>query len=452
MLERVYCWIVAPATILLVVLIGPLEGSDEHTHLFRIDAISNGSVIPAISRMPSGEPAAGGQVDVRLRDWATQMTPSYGDTVERRSATAVLATFNRRADGETTFTPHSNTAIYPPLLYLQSTAALAIARALDVPVAVWLYVARLSNAVAAVFIIALAMRRMPSFRPMLLTVAALPIVMYLSATASADAVLMPVTVVFTALVARLSVGELSGRGGLLALACATFFLCVGKVAYLPLSLLPPLAARAADRRWSRRAIGMAVASATAIAAWAAWAWIVHDKIFTIRPDHPIDPAGQLRWILANPGQTALVFLRTLATNARFLASTAMGSHLGNLNLRLFHPLIYLALLTFAFTAVVNVVPTAARPRWMTAFVFSLLAAISVVIVLLLYLQFNVVGHREVEGLQGRYFLPLLVVGAVFWPFKTGPRAQALIERLASCFAIASVLTTLWTVARAYWTI
>jgi hypothetical protein len=463
-LRLVHLFIVAPATIALVFLIGPLGAADEQMHLFRAAAISHCVVTPRLIDRSVRERGAGGHVDAALQAWVGRFAPQPNAEIVPTSLKALWSSTDVTDAGIVQEHIHSNTAIYPPLLYAQSAAAIRVARDAGMPVVTWLYVARFANALVAIGIFAALMRTMPTFRPLILIASALPIMLYQTATVSADAVLLPVSVAFACLLARMFVTSpptsQAGHAAYTAwLAIAMLILCVGKVAYLPFAVLPPLAARAVDGRWSPRAKALAAMALLSLVLWACWAWIVHDKVFTIRPDIPIDPRGQLKWMIGHPLAALGVFGNTLVHRAAFIGYSAMGSHLGDLNFRTSHALIFFAMIALIVATALSSRMPPIRPRWFTGVVWIVAAAVAIIVPLLLYLQFNAVGQSTIEGIQGRYFLPVLFLVMPFVPRalrRVDGRFAAMLTpqtaaAVAVVFAVVSAGYMVWHVSQSYWT-
>lgn len=461
-LRLVHLAIVAPATIVSVFVIGPLGAADEQMHLFRADALSRGVVTPRVIDGSARDRGAGGEVDKSLQEWAARFAPQPNSEIVPTSRRALWSSLDTRDSGVAQDHVHSNTAIYPPLLYAQSALAIFTARATKLPVMTWLYAARLANALVAIGIFAALMQALPSLRPMILVASALPIMLYQTATVSADAVLLPVSVAFGCLLARMFIAppqSTKEQGASTAcLAIAMVILCVGKVAYLPFALLPPLAARAVDGHWSARAKRLAMAASLSLLAWASWACIVHDKIFTIRPDVPVDPVGQLKWMFGHPSTALGVFGTSLADRAAFIGYSAMGSHLGDLNFRISHALIFFAMVAVA-TVVASSRTPSIRPRGFSAVLWTVAAMVVAIVPLLLYVQFNAVGQQNIEGIQGRYFLPVLFLVMPFVP-RMRPSSWDRPDRLTSVqpaqvvavlFAFTSAAYMVWRLSQTYWT-
>lgn len=447
--QLLFLWIGAPAALLLCVLIGPFEAADEPAHYLRAVAIAEGHVLPVVSPPGAPKKAAGAYLDSDAAFLAQDSVNHRGEG--KTYSIAEIRSENRLPPSvKRNFAEHSNTAIYPPLLYVLSSAAVFIASGLGLPVLWWLYLGRLANAVAAILITQAALRRAGDASLLLFACAMLPISLFQLATLSADALLFPLFIAFAVMLLRIQRGEARRRGETLLLAGATLFVCAGKVAYLPLAILPPLAGRLADKRWSSRALLLLGAAALSLLVWLAWALAVQDKVFSIRLNIEINPRQQLHGLISHPIASAIFFIRQMAVLTPKLVIGAVGTRLGWGDLHLPFWLIY----PLPILLVASALP-ATNPD--QRFKFVTWAAIGGALVcycaifLLIYLQYNAVGAVQIEGVNGRYFTPLAILALSQVPrLKAGKERMRYAWTTAAGCALASTLVTLFWVHQQYW--
>lgn len=444
-----------PAIVLLCFLTAPFGVADEPAHLLRAATLSGGAVLPQVAPAPAAmlAPArsAGGLVDGGIAHLAVRIP--WEDIWEHRGepSRALMRDAARvPITGRRVYAAHSNTAIYPPLLYAGSALGCVAARLARLPALGWLYAGRLVNALLAGFTIWLAVRRGGPAAPFLLLAATMPTVLFETASLSADALLFANALLFAALIARLAFQAPFGGADLVALAIATAMVGAGKVAYAPLAILPPAAMRIADRGWSRRACILAGCSVATLCAWASWAWLVHAKVFSIRSGVTVDPMRQLSYVLAHPGATAGLILRTLTTRWLQLARGAFGGVLGWNEFGAPEIVFRGALPVLAAAAFLA--PRRARPLGhVTALAVALAIGCAAGIFLLLYLQFNAPGATSIVGVQGRYLTPLaILIGAVTPRRQLGTQLKPYAALAVPAWAAFSCAMTLGTVIARYW--
>jgi uncharacterized membrane protein len=405
---RIFLFTGLPALLLLWLLIPPFQGSDESAHFLRVLAIGEGQMLPMVNRQdPSfgGEPTAGGPVDAGAAAFAL----GFEVPVHREYTMAGARSLAKaHAGGQLVYARHSNTAIYPPVTYVTASIAAMLAKAAGLPVVWWLYLARLATACVSAAILVLAIRRSAEAAPVLLIAATLPITLFQSAVLTTDAIMLPSLLLFGAMLWRIGSGATTTRADDIATAAALIVIALAKIAYLPIVVLPALAARLADGRWSPRSLRYAAAAGLATAAWLVWAAIVHDKVFPMYRGMLVDTPAQLALLREAPGQVLAAIARTMARDLPSMTFGLTGSRLGQNDLLPPKPFIVLALAALVASAI----PAArtARPApFLLPATIGVVAVCYVAIYLLLYLQFTPVGAATVDGVQSRYLTPLAFV-------------------------------------------
>lgn len=122
----------------------------------------------------------------------------------------------------------------------------------------------------------------------------------------------------------------------------------------------------------------------------------------------VDSGQQTHEILTHPFFYAGVVINTLVEKATYYFNTMLGTKLGWLNVEVDEILLYL----FAFVVVAAIAADAARKKrtdrplaWVTVLI---LASTVLLILTSLYVEWTAVRAQVVEGVQGRYFIPLLL--------------------------------------------
>ena len=116
-------------------------------------------------------------------------------------------------------------------------------------------------------------------------------------------------------------------------------------------------------------------------------------------------------IIKNPFRYMVVMFRSVNVNGQVWLSNLLGMSLGafifNLPSVLFFVTFTVMILLFAQRN--EILKLRMFDRWIFAFVFLI---ISVLILTSLYMQWTTYGADVIDGVQGRYFLPILLLLAV----------------------------------------
>lgn len=406
----------------------PLQVPDEGNHLFRAASVARGQVLP---RPVQGK--GGAELDAGLVALDVLFPPVDEAKGVRIDATRLAKGAQLRWAGHDAPAQFPNTAVYGPLPYLPQAAALAFARLTNLPLLQSLTAARAANAIAAVLVGFLALRACGRGRLALFYVLAMPMTLFLDGSASQDALLIAGFALLTALLSRRETAPDPWDAA--ALALVVVVMAWGRPPYLVFLLLLVGQAGPAGRR--------TVLALAALIAAAAWQLRVGAQYVDLRDG--VSAARQLHLLLAEPARIAAVAAETLSEKGQAYAEQMVGVF-GWADWGLwwdYYPIAWagfaLALVGEAFRDDAHaVVPRRPRP-WRAGARLALAAALLLAaggIFAGLYLTWTPVGHAIVDGVQGRYFLPMLPLLVFLLPRG---RARPALARAAGIATVAIAL-------------
>jgi uncharacterized membrane protein len=390
------------STLFLAWNLPPFQGADELAHIDRALIGASGRVVG--ERIVKGDRiVAGGEIETGVYTASEPFDNIRFNVPEKADAIDYAQAIQHRWGGPTFIADFRGSAMYPPFFYAPSSIAFAIGRAIDQPIIQTLYMARAAQALVCCFIGFLALMLAGRSRLLLYGVLLLPMSMGLYSALGNDGLLIATTALGCALICRaLSQGRpMSGREIVAAAAC---FALVGmtKVPYALFGLIF-LAVDAARPAWRWRATAAVLAASIG--------WFVLTALTVQLPLHRadivIDPAGQVAFLLGDPLVVFDVAYQTLTTNWRPYSEAFVGV-LGWLDTFLPKPYYPLALTLLTLAALGSA--SSAWPReWRRLPWTALLIVLGVfsAIHAALYVSWNAVGVRVIEGVAGRYFLPLV---------------------------------------------
>ncbi len=382
--QRLFVVAALCAVVAFTFLTPPFQVPDEVGHFWRAESIAYGTILPRMS--PTGAIAE------LPKDVAALVHVFWKDTGNVR---ITGDDFHRarwvRVEGENPV-PVRFPAGYTPIPYVPQIAAALIARATHAIPLVTFYLGRLFNALAYVGLLALAIRITPVLRWLFAAAALLPMALYLAASWSPDAMTIAVSFLFTAALLR---GVKTWRDlTFVVITGAVVGLC--KPAYFLIALLA-LVVPVARASW-RVIILVVTAAAVAVAMWnAARAFV------PARPGVRIDAAAQIDCMRRDPAVFGDAIVHEVRLHGYEYAEQGVG-RLGLLDIglpSLIVPAELLLLLLCAWSAAAAI---PARVR-----LIALLVVIGTIagIALSSYLGWTAVCARQIDGVQGRYFLPIV---------------------------------------------
>jgi uncharacterized membrane protein len=268
---------------------------------------------------------------------------------------------------------------------------------------------RLANALVALIVLASAVKLVPIGRELTMFFGLLPMAIYEYGSVSADATVITTAFLFTAVALR---AQLRGywNPGEVALAVVTgLIFCTQKPVYAPL-LLVALPAALVRERANHTLLVHAVIVVIVLGATAAW------LRFTARYSSSplgISVSDQATFIAAHPFAYAQTIARSFWYKGYFYYQSLVGVFDWlTLYLPNFAHLLPLGALLLGTLAQRRDGPR--LPALAVAWAAMLLAGACMLIFTAGYLVWNDVRSWFVEGVQGRYFLPLLALVAATW--------------------------------------
>lgn len=422
-------------SVMVALVTPPFMGPDEPNHAYRAYLITLGRPVAGRVLAPDGW-RGGGPADRGAIAAAAVFEPlRFNDAAK---ATPDLYAEARRFGwtGSKAPTNFQNTAIYGPALYLPAAAGLGLGKALGLPVVGSLTLARLMGGLACALIGFCALRIAGRARIALFAILLLPMSVFLYGTLTQDGLVITLTALGCALISRaasqdrgLSARELWAASVCFALVamgkppCALFGLMLAAVRY-----------DGPGPRWPAAFLPLVTSSL-----WGAWmsllVWVTDGA-----------EARQLAGLAAHPLSIAPIAWRTFVAHGRDLADQFVGV-LGWLDTTLAHGFYPAAWIVLALAAALSSGKGRSR-GWRGLGPAAALAALAAAgaTFLGLYLQWTPLGFPTVEGVQGRYLIPVALVAALALEGEAKPL------RGWRSWALAGVavfpLISLWTVDRA----
>jgi len=437
-------------SLVLVWSVPPFQAPDELTHMARADIIASGPSGLG-ETVQDGRRVLVGQAHVALQDASRPFQRLQAQPAEKVRWADIAYATSVGLDAR-------RTAIFPgqalnPLLYAPISAAVAWGRHFGWDVLDTLYLARTLNAVVSLAIGFLALRLAAGARLPLFAFLMLPMSLDLMGSAVQDGPVIAVTALAVALLSR-GMGEGRPLSGREVAAAAICLILVGMakpphVAFAVLLWLAPAERPRRKRLWALAALAIPLA-------WNAWVsatgWLP-----TSRPGAVMSTAGQAAFLLRHPESVWDVAQHTFAAAGKFYVQQFVGV-LGWLDTPLtwtFYAAAYVML------ALALLTPAAVGARGWAALrlaVAPLVVLVSGAVFGSLYLGWSPVGGPMVDGVQGRYFLPIALLLPLAFegprPLLGGPRAaeglSVLLTAAVILFPLISLSCVEWAVIDRYY--
>jgi uncharacterized membrane protein len=388
----------------LVLLIPPFQSQDEVPHFQRAYQISEGTFI-ANGEDPDG--LGGGYLPASLGKIISPFTKMFFRPDVKASVDDIRGALRVPLDPRIRiFYTFANTAHYAPISYLAPVFGIAAGRGLGFTPLALLYFGREANLIGWITLGFFSLRASPAIARPLMFLLLMPMPLYLAASVSADPTTIGLAALFTAIVCR-CVGRsapIDAKTWIL-LGAVSILLSLSKYAYLPmLGLILLIPSRRFGGR-GRFVTHFALLAALNFIAFSIWVHAAATGLNT-RVKPPGDASLQLQWLEQNTGQIPKLIVNTFRIDGWLSVQSFVGM-IGSFDRPLPWAVIvgYLILLLGAcWTAD----PEPAMPSVSRAAIVILpIVAISCLIIALLdYLYWSPPGLFFIDGLNGRYLIPL----------------------------------------------
>lgn len=434
--HQVWWWVGGVFSVLYILVTPPYQGSDEHTHLCRVYQLTEGQLLGE-KRWVAGQPVAGGELPVSLLRTKRALSDSVAfNPTKHVSVDSIAAALQYPlAPERRAMLSFPNTVLYSPVVYAPQLPVVWLGRQLRLSPLVLLYLGRVACALLSLWLVGLALRRLPWARWAMLFVVLLPMGFFQGVIFSADAVNHGVAMLFLATVLQTATGggliTRRRKAELFALALA---LALAKTAYVPLLLLGLLIPL---RRWGKGAVvQLLFFGGVPLLLAAGWGMLNTDRYLSVRPGENVHLEDQLAFLREHTGYFPEVLARSAIDQtgkAKILWMAALGMS------EVYFPRVFysvydkLLLLLFLFGA------RRVSLQWLTPGRRLALAGTAfltwAVMLLFIYLSFSQVGEPYIHGNLGRYYIPIVPVLLLALPLPFSYRLPEALRRWGRAIAI-----------------
>ena len=391
------------AVLILALLVPPFENPDEFNHANRVDQISRGGLI---ATRFNGKQTSGGVVDTGIN----RIDAIIGRVrfhPERKVTRAMMLEAGAIRWGDRAPTTFANTSIYAPFLYMPAVIGVWVGKALGLSITRSFVVARALSGLVCVLLTSMAIAFADEAAVFLFIVLSLPMSVFLFASVSQDGPMLAMAAGAIALFAVLQKKrERAGGFCLIALCICLAALGIGRPAYATFCVVPLLLPRVE----LRQRIGASAVSLCAVAVWSLVA--AHWTMINAEAFRAVNPKAQIVALILHPAMFWTLATSVVTGTQGMEGSSFFREMVGILGWQdVILPDFFYGIAGCALVGAT--VATLARGTnllpWWAMGVSALAGAGAIFLIFFLeYVSWTPVGFPIVQGVQGRYFLPVLL--------------------------------------------
>jgi uncharacterized membrane protein len=426
----------AVGSIPLVFLTPPFQVPDEVQHFYRAYQLSEFRI-----RAEVQNGVAGGTLPESLPQLVQSSVYTSDGVVYPAMPTPISGTLKLRAipldSSKSRFIAFPGSAFYSPLPYLPQVLGISVGRLMGLGPLYLLYLGRLFNCLAALALVGLAVNSMPFAEELVLIVGLLPMSMFLYASLSADAAVISCALVFTALSLSASTRGNWITWELVIATAAAAVLCSLKPVYAP-TLLAGMVPGLFQPGKARRVIrSHSILLGVALGVTAGWMLLARSTMTTLLGGG--HPTVQINVVLHHPMILVHAVAHSLTFGQILYRYTETVGRFGWLTVPL-RPGVVCLLPLASLVIACTIGNRSPRGRTVLPALWHVVLALAsaALVMTAMYLMSSNIGQDEVTGVQGRYFIPILVLAGLA-AIELAPGIRRSVPRWQSLACIAVII-------------
>lgn len=399
--ERLFRYVIPLMAIIMMIFMPFGRAHDELRHFTRSYEISKGNILSDVSdgKVQSELPKA----ISNLYDEIGWRDIKYNDLKDR---------LKKQITEETNKTDMKYTAVYSPIQYLPQALGICIANIFTDNVFIIAYSARIFNMIFAVLLIYLAIKIIPFGKRIILILCMIPITLESISSISPDAMTIAVSLLFVAYVLKISKEQdykINLKDKILLLIMA-ILIAFCKIVYLPLIGIVLIIPR--DKYKSKKEQIGYILIICGIAVICSLGWLAIANNFLAISSQG-DSNNKIINILKRPIEYIEMLLYTMNYYGVKYLFTAFGEELAwNENAKTYFIVPFIYFLLFIQEACTDKELKKKFSIVQNTIMFLIIITIVGLIFTSLYIQYTKESSILIEGVQGRYFIPIMILVAL----------------------------------------
>ncbi len=403
-LETLYIIVAIPIGILYC-LVNPLgRVPDEVYHARKALAISQGNIFSHADENGKATEI----VDSKIPVIVNKSTNSYKEAIEHI----------HEETGEPVEVEYNTMALYSPICHAPQAIGICLMKLLTNNVVLQFYAGRIVNMIFSIILVYFAIKLIPFKKIIVVFLGLLPITLNEFASLSADAITISMCILYISYVLYLKYGNIKeySKKELILLFVLTTLIALIKIVYVPLALLLFLLPK--EKFKSSKNRNYIIVTTIIIAILLNLIWLIYCSRFLIEFNPGVNSAEQIKYVLKHPITYMLIIFRTNVVYFHNFVVSLNGEGLGHYNAQASVLYVFPSIILFAFLFFVkdkeeenNKIHIDIKTRIITSIIFVSIIAL---IYSSIYIQWNIVSKQIIEGVQGRYFLPVLLLTSIIF--------------------------------------
>lgn len=399
-IEKVFIILTLFFGFLYVFILPPFQSVDESNHFFRVWQLSEGKL-----NAQHNDYGVGDYIPYSISKYSADYQSLIKNIDKKQDIDNIRHDFLRKIEPENVhFQSFVNTSLYSPVCYVSQLAGVILANLFTDNLAIIFYAGRLFNLLIYCLLVFWALRVIPFFKLPLMLLALCPMSLSLGSAYSSDVTVLGLNFLWIAYILKFMTENKSDLNKTIILSVLAFLITLSKsyILLLPLCFLIPL-----SKYKNLRNYLISIFCIIGSIIFSAVIWCSMSKGLTITMNDGIaNSASQIAFIKSNPFAYILILIKTFVIKMPRLIITMIGvlgwqdTKLDWSTYILYPIMVYFAILSdkFKFELV----------RWQKYVVSTTIIVGVILIFTSLYIMWSPVANPIILGLNGKYFIPLML--------------------------------------------
>ena len=339
------------------------------------------------------------------RELSTNIEKVFSNNAKYKDTLNVMdITLNKK----TRFYDFANKSLYSFPCYIPQVLGITLGRIINIPIMGQIYLGRVFNYLLFVLLGYFSIKYLPVKKELALFIFLLPITLQETISLSPDAMTIGVSSLLVSMILsfRYNKDKMLSKKELFFLALLAIILSLCKIVYLPicflLFLLPNSCFKSKKHKYIYTIFIILIATILNLI------WLDISSLYLNAFHHRSNSSLQLEYIISNPLKYLATFINTLDVYLINYLVTMVGGQLGPLNINTSAPIVILTLIILFYLIVSNNKKCFLSIKERVFMIIIVLIVVALVFTSI-YMQCNSVENKIIEGIQGRYFIPLLLL-------------------------------------------
>ncbi|MBQ3274845.1 DUF2142 domain-containing protein [Candidatus Saccharibacteria bacterium] len=397
-IEKLFLLFAIPLGIFFIIFLPPGESPDEISHFKRAYAITEGHFV---SEVYDDTRHAGAQLPAGFQD-SLVLSPEPG------TYSTVISKLSESIPTETDYAAFNNTSLYHWLCYLPQILGILLGKTFGASLELIAYFAEIADFIVWLILGYFAIKLAPKYKTIIVFLLLLPVTLQEATSLAPDALAIGLGLFLTSYVCHLTYVRKTRLKSLEIVLLYVMAILVGycKIVYLPIVILYLLIPE--TRFGSKRTKWIHASALIILLLVLNLSWLATSSQFLREFNPGVDSAAQLSGILHNPLRYLMVLFNSLNVMGEFYFSSLLGMNLGSFTFNL--PAIFFFISYGLFIVLFAQRDENLKIKPFERILFgATFCLISLLIFTSIYIQWSPVGLPYVDGVQGRYFIPILLL-------------------------------------------